>query len=107
LAWQTKNYLGLQKIPCQLKVSTQAFSALTLLVGHEEEHPACKKFVMWCWCGYLSGVRCRWFAYGPAGVTATPSSLALSKSRIVLPFWYRLTQVVLEKRLLNKSVLKV
>jgi len=31
----------------------------------------------------------------------TPSSLASFKSRLVLPFWYRLTQVVLEKRQLN------
>ena len=31
----------------------------------------------------------------------TPSSLASFKSRLVLPFWYRLTQVVLEKRSLN------
>jgi len=31
----------------------------------------------------------------------TPSSLASFKSRLVLPFWYWLTQVVLEKRLLN------
>ena len=31
----------------------------------------------------------------------TPSSLDLFKSTLVLPFWYRLTQVVLEKRLLN------
>jgi len=30
-----------------------------------------------------------------------PSSLASSKSRLVLPFWYWLTQVVPEKRLLN------
>jgi len=33
----------------------------------------------------------------------TPSSLASFTSRLVLPFWYRLTQVVLEKRLLNGS----
>ena len=32
----------------------------------------------------------------------TPSSLALLKSRLVLPFWYQLTQVVLEKRPLNE-----
>ena len=32
----------------------------------------------------------------------TPSSLASFKSRLVLPFWYRLTQVVLEKRPLNR-----
>jgi len=31
----------------------------------------------------------------------TPSSLASFKSRLVSPFWYRLTQVVLEKRPLN------
>ena len=31
----------------------------------------------------------------------TPSSLASFKSRLVLPFWYWLTQVVLEKRSLN------
>jgi len=32
---------------------------------------------------------------------SSPSSLASFKSRLVLSFWYRLTQVVLEKRLLN------
>ena len=31
----------------------------------------------------------------------TPSSLASFKSRLVLPFWYGLTQVVLVKRLLS------
>ena len=31
----------------------------------------------------------------------TPSFLALFKSRLVILFWYRLTQVVLERRLLN------
>jgi len=31
----------------------------------------------------------------------TPSSLASFKSRLVLPFWYHFTQVVLEKRPLN------
>jgi len=30
-----------------------------------------------------------------------PLSLASFKSRLVLPFWHRLTQVVQEKRLLN------
>ena len=32
----------------------------------------------------------------------TPSSLASFKSRLVLPFWYRLSQVVLEKRPMNR-----
>jgi len=35
-----------------------AFNALTLLVWHQEEHPACKNGVIRCWHGYLSGVRC-------------------------------------------------
>jgi len=48
-----------------------AFSALTLLVGRQEWHPACKKnSVVGCWCGHLSGARCR-LAYGPADATAT------------------------------------
>jgi len=54
-----------------------------------------KNWVMRCWCGYLSGARCRLFAYGPVDATASSSSLASFKSRLVLPFWYRLTQVVL------------
>ena len=33
----------------------------------------------------------------------TPSALASFKSRLVLPFWYRLTQVVTEKRPVNGS----
>jgi len=45
-------------------------SALMLLVGWQEGHPACKKWVVGCWRGYLSGARCR-FAYGPADATAT------------------------------------
>ena len=53
-----------------------------------------KNWVMRCWHGYLSGARCRWFAYGPADATATPSSLASFKSRMVLPFLCRLTQTV-------------
>jgi len=47
-----------------------AFSALTLLVGRQEGHPACKKQNGGCGRGYLSGAMCR-FAYGPADATAT------------------------------------
>ena len=35
-----------------------AFSALTLLAGRQEGHPACKKLSGGCWRGYLSGARC-------------------------------------------------
>jgi len=48
----------------------KAFGALMLLVGWHEGHPACKKLSGGCWCGYLSGARCR-LAYGPADTTAT------------------------------------
>ena len=46
-------------------------SALTLLVGQQEGHPACKKLSggMLVW---LSGMRCR-LAYSPADATATHS----------------------------------
>jgi len=43
-----------------------AFSALTLLVGRQEGHPACKKLSD----GMLAWARCR-FAYSPADATAT------------------------------------
>jgi len=36
-----------------------AFNALTLLVGHPEEHPARKKLSGGYWHGYLSGVWCK------------------------------------------------
>jgi len=58
---------------------------LTLLAGHQEEHPACKNQVMSCWCGYQSGVGCKWFVYGPTDATAIPSSVASSKFRSVKP----------------------
>ena len=60
-------------------LSPKSFSALTLLVGCQEEHPACKSWVMGCWCDYLSGARCRLFACGPADATA------IQKLRHLLP----------------------
>jgi len=47
-----------------------AFSALTLLVGRQEGHPACKKLSGGVLAWYLSGARCR-LAFGPADATAT------------------------------------
>jgi len=52
-----------------------AFSALTLLVGRQEEHLACKNWVIRCWCGYMAGARCRLFAYGPADATASQNPI--------------------------------
>jgi len=77
----------------------QSTEGTTLLVGRQEEHPACKNWVVRYWRGYLSGARCKWFAYGPADATATPSSLTPVKSRMVClsgAVVHLLTQVVLE-----------
>jgi len=49
--------------------------ALTLLVWHQEENPACKNWVMGCWCRYLSGAGCRLFAYGPADATTSQNPI--------------------------------
>jgi len=73
-----------------------AFSALMLFVGRQQGHPACKKTVVGCWHGYLSGA-CSDYAYGPPDATAT----RFNKSRLVLPFSYWLTWVVPEKGPLN------
>jgi len=72
-----------------------AFSALTLLVGRQEGHPACKK---------LSGGMLQWLsAWGADLHIAQQMPLPLtiscsSKSRLVvtflvLPFWYLLTRL--------------
>ena len=74
-----------------------AFSALTLLVGRQEGHPACKKLSggMLAWLSVWSEVQIC-MAQLMSLYPKTPSSLASSKSRLVLPFWYRLTRVVPE-----------
>jgi len=80
-----------------------AFSSLTLLVGPQEEHPACKN--EWWGVGVViclkRGADCLHTVQLMPLHPKTPSSLASFKSRLVLPFWYWLTQVVLEKRPLN------
>ena len=68
-----------------LQLQVYPFCALTLLVGQQEGHPACKNWVVGCWRGYLSGERCR-LAHGPAAATATQPSLASVKSRLVFSF---------------------
>ena len=61
----------------------------------------CKKYrVMRCWRG-MSGARCKWFAYD---ATATPSSLASAKSRMVYPSGTGLPRLSWKKGLLNVCV---
>jgi len=58
-----------QQFAASLTIAGFAFSALMLLVGRQEGHPACKKLSggMLTW---FSGMKCR-LAYGPADATAT------------------------------------
>ena len=69
-----------------------AFSALTLLVGQQEGHPARKKT--------------KWWGAGMVICLERGADLHMAsvKSRLVLPFWYRLTRVVPEKGPLNWCV---
>jgi len=61
------------------------------------------------WWGVDVVICLEWGAYGWHMVCyhKTPSSLTSFKSRLVLPFWYRLTQIVLEKRPLNVVVVVI
>jgi len=82
----------------------RAFNALTLLVGWQEGHLACKKTEWWgavvvsVWSEVQT---CIWSS------CCHSYSLSLSsvKARLVLPFWFRLTRVVLDKGSLNMCVL--
>ena len=80
-----------------------AFSALTVLVGRQEGHPACRKLSggVLAWLSVWSEVQtCIW----PSWCHCHSLSLASLKSRLVLPFWYWLTRVVPEKGPLNGCV---
>ena len=73
-----------------------AFGALTLLVGRQEGHPACKNLSdgVLAWSSVWSEVQT---CIRPSWCHCHSLSLATVKSRLVLPFWYRLTWVVPEK----------
>jgi len=76
-------------IYCINYITSIAFSALTLLVGRQEGHPACKKTKWWS-----AGVDIC-LERGADLHTAQLMSLPLtascfSKIQMVLPFWYRL-----------------
>jgi len=77
-----------------VKVFT-AFSALTLLVGQQEGHPACK--TQWWSAGVVicleRGADLHMAQLMPLPLTAA----CFSEIQMVLPFWCRLTQVVLDK----------
>jgi len=73
-----------------------AFSASTLLVGQQEGHPAFKKLSagVLAWLSVWSEVQtCIW----PSWRHCHSLSLASVKSRLVLSFWYCLTQAIRDK----------
>jgi len=97
---------------CSVKYSTynshivshkSAFSALTLLVGRQEGHSASKK-TEWSGSGMVicleRGADLHMSQLIPLSLTVS----CFSKIQIGLPFWYRLTRVVLEKGTLNRFV---
>jgi len=81
--------------------AVNAFSALTLLVGRQEGRPACKKpsGEILAWLSVWSEVQmiCIWSCW----CHCHPIISCSSKIQNGLPFWCRLTHVVLEKRPLN------
>ena len=94
--WQS---LWQKELSCIL-ADAYAFSALTLLVGRQEGHPACRKLSggVLAWLSVWSEVQT---CICPGWCHCHSLSLASVKSRLVLHFWYQLTWVVLEKRPLN------
>jgi len=95
-----EHILYCKHFPCSFCV--YAFSALTLLVWRQKGHPACKKLSDGvAWLSVWSEVQtCIW----PSWCHCQSLSLASVKSRLVLPFLYRLTWVVPEKGPLNGCV---
>ena len=83
-------YVPVGKYCTTAYLSQSAFSALTPLVGWQEGHPACKKHSggVLAWLSVWSEVQtCIWSSW------CHSLSLASVKSRLVLPFLYRLTWV--------------
>jgi len=79
------------------------FSALTLLIGRQEGHTACKKLSggVLAWLSVWSEVQtCIW----PSWCHCHSLYVAALKSRLVLTLWYRLTWVVPDRGPLNVCV---
>jgi len=86
-----------------LHIQQRAFSAMTLLVGRQEGHPACKKLSggVLAWLSVWSEVQT---CILPGRCHCHSLSLASVKSRLVLPFWHQITWVVPDKGPLNGCV---
>ena len=75
--------------------------ALTLLVGRQEGHPACKK-TEWWGDGIVISME-RDADLRPSWCHCHSLSLASVKSRLVLPFWYWLTRIVISCNMWSKT----
>ena len=97
LLWQ--NFL-IPEFGTKYQKKLAAFSALTLLVGPQEGHLACKKLSggVLAWLSVWNEVQT---SIRQSGFHCYSLSLASVKSRLVLPFWYQLTRVVPDKGQLN------
>ena len=103
-----KKYIRLKQNKARLTVGLAnfvafAFSALMLLVGQQEGHPACKKLSS----GGAGMVICleQGADLNVAQLMPLPLTVSCSvKSRLVLPFWYLLTWLVPDKGPLNACV---
>jgi len=103
MRWQFSTFLLIFYLLFIAFIYRCAFSALTLLVGRQEVHPACKKLSggVLAWLSVYSEVQtCIWLSW----CHCNSLSLASVKSRLVVPFWYRLTCVVRDKGPLNRCV---
>ena len=79
-----------------------AFSALTLLIGQQEGHPACKK--PWLGAGVAICLECSADLHMAQLMPLPLTVSCFSKIQIGFTFWYRLTQVVPDKGPLNVCV---
>jgi len=60
LSWLIVRVLIIVVLFLHLVMFICSFSALILLVGWQDWHPACRKLSAGGWCGYLSRARCIW-----------------------------------------------
>jgi len=95
--------MSLDSFHFHLRSKKFAFSASTLLVGRQEGHPARKK-TEWWGAGMVIYLERGADLHMAQLMPLRPLSLASVKSRLVLPFWYWLSQVVPEKGPLNVCV---
>ena len=86
--WHVSSRSGVATLWTAIHLLLTYFSALTLLVGQQQAHPACKELsgevLAWLsvWCEVQT---CIW----PSWCHCHSLSLDSLKSRLVLPFWYR------------------